>query len=170
MKVIKETRPDESNLSVITVEEGERVIRKTFFYFLKGSEDRLTGELVIPEGIEEIEDGAFSHLGVMYSVYRLPRSLKRLGEALLYYEGIKLIYPGSSEEFKSLATVREDSVYESDGFDHSPYYSGGSRWATRYYCFDTSVDYVEVICEADGVTLIYGRRNRRDKEEPKIKN
>lgn len=66
------------------------------------------------------------HLGVSCCQYRLPRSLKKLGENVFYYE-VKLIYPGSSEEFKKLATVREESVYESYGYDRSPYYSGGIK-------------------------------------------
>lgn len=109
------------------------------------------------------------HLGVSYSLYRLPRSLKKLGEHVFYYD-VKLIYPGSSEEFKELATIREESVYESHGYDRSPYYSGGSSRVTRYHCFDSSSNSIEVLCESDGVTLLYGKRHRSDNEDQRSRN
>ena len=57
---------------------------------------------------------------------------------------------------EKIAAVREENVYESDGFDRYPYYSGGGGWVTKYHCFDSSCDYCEVYCEGDGVTLLYG--------------
>lgn len=169
MKIIENKIDGELPKSTVCPDSGEQIIDEWFFYFYEKKSGPLEGELIIPEGIVEIEKRAFAHLGVKYNVYRLPKSLKRLGENLIYYSYVKLIYPGRSEEFKSIATVREESVYESDGFDRYPYYSGGSRWVTHYHCFDSSTEYVEVYCEADGVTLLYGTRNRRDNEEPKIK-
>ena len=168
MKIIKtETQGSGNTVSRIELEEGESVIREWFFYHYEKQNGTLFGELVIPEGICVIEKRAFVHLGVSYCLYRLPGSLKKLGENVFYYE-VKLIYPGSSEEFKKLATVREESVYESYGYDRSPYYSGGSSWVTRYHCFDSSSNSIEVLCESDGVTLLYGKRHRRDNEEPKV--
>ena len=95
MKIIKtETQGSGKTVSRIELEEGESVIREWFFYHYEKRNGRLFGELVIPEGICEIKKRAFAHLGVSCCLYRLPGSLKKLGENVFYYE-VKLIYPGS---------------------------------------------------------------------------
>ena len=138
MKVIRNTENPEKIVSRVAPEAGERVIDKWFFYHLSMQKDaQLSGELIIPEGIEEIEDMAFNHPGVNYTVYHFPKSLARLGVKVLPgYSIVKIIYAGSSEQFINLVKIREESVYESDGFDRYPYYSGNSAWVTHYYCFD----------------------------------
>lgn len=68
-----------------------------------------------------------------------------------------------------IAAVKTESVYESDGFDRYPYYSGGGRWVTYHRCFDDYMPHIEVKCLEDGVTLLYGTHNRKNDEPPKIK-
>ena len=40
---------------------------------------------------------------------------------------------------------------------------------TYYYCFDNFTKEIEVQCQGDGVTLLYGTENRKDGEPPKVK-
>lgn len=156
--------------TLLVPDTDEKVIGEWFFYYENRRQGNLCGELIIPEGITEIEKRAFNHLGVKYSLYRFPRSTKKLGEEIFYYDGIKVVYPGSSADFKAIATVREVSSYVSDSFDGYPYYNAGSRYETEYLSFDTSSDSIEVFCEEDGVTLLYGKRYRTGTQEPKTKN
>jgi len=155
--------------SYIEADENERVLKQ---FFIIGSAIQNGGseygELFIPEGIEEIENGAFDYLGLYYHTFHFPRSLKALGEKL-FDSSVKIFYEGSSEEFMKLDKVREESVCESDGYDHYPYYSGGSRWVTRYHSFDEGVSEVEVHCMDDGITLLYGKEYRTGNNPPKIK-
>ena len=171
MKIIQSKENPEMFVTRVEPDGDERVIGKWFFYHLAMNKDSvLQGELIIPEGIEEIEDMAFNHLGVRFNVYHLPKSLVRIGENVMPgYSRVKMFYEGTSNGFKSIAKIREESVYESDGFDRYPYYSGNSAWVTHYYCFDGLAQSVEVYCKEDGVTLLYGTHHRRDGEPPKIK-
>lgn len=150
----------------IEAEEGETVIPSGLFCLAGAYE----GEVFIPEGIEEIKDQVFYNR-LSYHTYHFPKSLKALGDSLFsqYVYSVKVIYEGSSAEFMAIAKPREESVWESDGFDRYPYYSGGSRWVTYYYAFDRASRHVEVFCKADGVTLLYGRDNRSENRPPKIK-
>lgn len=173
MKIIRTKKNElpEQYETHVEIENDDRVITKWFFYNLTMQErSPLTGELIIPEGIEEIESEAFNHIGIEYSLYHFPKSLKTLGiKVLPAYAKTKIIYGGSSEQFKELAKIQEESVYESDGFDRYPYYSGNSRWVTYYNGFDGMAISAEVYCKEDGVTLLYGSLYRKGNEEPKVK-
>ncbi len=166
MKLIQswdQENPDLSQ-SFIELEENETILKSGFM----ASQIRGCGEIHIPEGIEEIETGTFA--GKFYHTYYFPKSLKRLGDHLFaddYYTfKIKVVYPGSSQDFIALAAETSEEKYESDGFDHYPYYSGGSRWVTYYHCFDTKASDIEVLCMQDGVTLLYGTNKNRDEGQP----
>ena len=169
MKLIRNYNEEYPGKSADRIElgEGETVLTQSLFI---GQGD-LYGELTVPEGIEVIEDRAFARLGIRYHTFYFPKSLKSIGERIFYYDDygpVKVIYAGGSEAFKALATVCKEEVYESDGFDRYPYYSGGSRRVTRYHCFDTSVRWIHVYCTEDGVTLLYGTSYRSDDKEPKV--
>lgn len=164
MKLIQEKTKDSAK-SVIEIENGETVLRSEVFY---GAEKIKFGELIIPEGIEEIVPNAFSDC--FFSVLYFPKSLKALGRKLFRMASdIKIIYAGNSKDFMQIAAVKEESVCESDGFDRYPYYSGGARWVTYYRSFDEQTGAIEVVCQEDGVTLLYGTKYRHDGELPKIK-
>ncbi len=172
MKLIRNVNESDMELSKSYLErEGdERVLTRAFM----AEQKTPFGELFIPEGIEELERGAFE--GKFYHTYHFPQSLTRIGENLFEIYGyntiytVKIIYNGSSEAFIKLAEDRKEEKYESDGYDQYPYYSGGSRWVTHYYSFDARVSSIEVECAEDGVTLLYGTmRNREEGEPPKVK-
>ena len=170
MKLIRNYNEEypEKSADRIELKEGDTVLTQSLFI---GQGD-LYGELTVPEGIEVIEDRAFARLGTRYHTFCLPKSLKKVGVNIFYYDDngpVKVIYAGDSETFKALAAARKEQVYESDGFDRYPYYSGGSRWVTRYYSFDASVKRIHVYCAEDGVTLLYGTSYRSDDKEPKVK-
>ena len=130
------------------------------------------GTVYIPEGIEVIDKYTFAYM--RFHTYYFPKSLTELRNNLFsievnyYSDKIRIVYAGTSEEFKRIAAVRKEEVCESGGFDRYPYYSGGSRWVTYYRCFDNEAADIEVDC-SDGVTLLYGSRHRKDNEPPKIK-
>ena len=170
MKIIQNNENPNKLVTTLVPEDGERSLSKWFFYRLSFIKDyTLEGELIIPEGIGEIEDMAFNHLGVSFKTFRFPKSLARLGESVISgYSFVEIFYPGSSEDFKSIAKIREESEYVSGGYDHYPYYGGGG-WVTHYYCFDGLANSVEVHCEEDGVTLLYGTHHRSDGNPPKAK-
>ena len=151
-------------------DEGENIIRTFYFYHLTFRKElRLKGELIIPEGVEIIEKEALNHLMVDFKVIHLPKSLTRLGENMLSgYSAYKVFYAGDSETFQKIAAIREESVCATDGFDRAPYYSGNSAWVKICRCFDGIADSVEVYCEEDGVTLLYGTRHRASDAPPKI--
>ena len=146
---------------------GETVLGPSLFARYEGH----FGELTIPEGIKELENGTLAG-NVFYHTVRFPKSLKKLGFNLFgaYTAHVKIIYAGSSAEFMRLAKVQKERVYETDGYDKYPYYSGNSGWITYYYSFDGgNVREIEVLCEKDGVTLLYGILHRREDAAPKIK-
>lgn len=172
MKLIQNVNESDRELSKSYLErEGdERVLKRDFM----AEQKTPFGELAIPEGIEAIERGAFE--GKFYHTYYFPKSLTRIGENLFeifsyntIYK-IRIVYNGTSEAFIKLAADRKEETYESDGFDHYPYYSGSGRWVTKYYSFDARVSDIEVECTEDGVTLLYGTmRNREEGELPRVK-
>ena len=171
MKLIKEINRDNPVLSktYVQINEGETYLQKLLFYT-----SDTEGELFIPEGIEDIETYCFA--GRNYHIYHFPKSLKELGEGLFSAEyslrpwfTVKIIFDGTSEEFINLGQGKAEEVCESDGYDHYPYYSGGSRWVTVYHTFDKDTESIEVECLGDGVTLLYGYKNRKGCEPPKIK-
>lgn len=151
----------------VELEEGETVFGQHSAPFPYGI---CCGTLYLPEGIETIDRSAF-YDNRFHTIY-FPKSLRELREHIFspeyYSPKVTIVYPGTSEEFKAIATVKKEEVLESDGFDRYPYYSGGSRWVTYYRCFDNKASDVEVVC-ADGITLLYGSRHRQDEEEPKVK-
>lgn len=169
MKIIRELNEENKYLSktYLQLSEGETVVPSWLF----DRESELDGELYIPEGIEEIKDRAFSNR-VCYHTFYFPKSLKKPGDSLfsMYTYKIKVVYAGNSADFMALAAPWEQSVYERDGYDRYPYYSGGSRWVTYYYAFDRASRNVEVYCAEDGVTLLYGKDHREDDQPPKIKS
>ena len=150
--------------------ENETILRHSFLGRCYGF-----GELFVPEGIEVIERSAF-YGDLYYHTIHLPKSLVKLGEYLfspnpdgLWRVKKKIVYHGTSEDFQKLAVTRTENVCESDGFDRSPYYSGGSRWVTKYHAFDSYAGEVTVECTEDGVTLLYGANHRKDSEPPRVK-
>ena len=151
----------------IELEEGEWMLQSHSVSFPRGLE---FGTVYIPEGIKVIDKYTFAYM--KFHTYYFPKSLEEVRDHLFsteYYSNkIRIVYAGTSEEFKVIAAVRKEEVCESDGFDRYPYYSGGSRWVTYYRCFDNKASDIEVEC-ADGVTLLYGARNRKEDEPPKIK-
>ena len=149
--------------------EWETVLTKSPFYC---DERTLIGELHIPEGVERIQKMVF--VGCHYHTFYFPGTLTCLEENLFsigssqcYHLPVTIIYNGTSETFMELAKPRVESVYETDGYDHYPYYSGNSAWVTKYFAFDTDTDEITVKC-ADGVTLLYGNKNRKEDEPPTI--
>ncbi len=76
--------------------------------------------------------------------YYLPKSLEKLNRALWHYSytkiHIKIIYKGNSDDFIKIGKTELKEVYETDGYDRYPYYSGNSRWVTHYYSFDEHVE------------------------------
>ena len=173
MKFTSKINEENSELSISYIEkEGdERAVTKSFMHDKKPA----FGELHITEGIKELEYGAF--VDKFYHTYFFPKSLEKVGENLFEIYNyntiskIKIVYPGTSEEFMKIAPERVEEKFESDGFDRYPYYSGGSRWVTYYHSFDDRVADIEVECEGDGVTLLYGNmRNREEGKPPEIKN
>lgn len=154
------------NKTFIEIDEGETVLPSALF----GLAGALQGEVFIPEGVEELEARLFANR-LSFHTYHFPKSLKTLGDSLFstYIPTVKVIYAGNSADFIEIGKAWEQSVCESDGFDHYPYYSGGSRWVLYWYAFDRNSDYVEVYCKEDGVTLLYGRKNRKGSQLPKIK-
>ena len=153
----------------IEAEEGEWMLQSHSVDFPGGMN---FGTVYIPEGIEVIDKYTFSYM--RFHTYYFPKSLTELRNNLFsievnyYSDKIKIVYAGTSEEFKKIAAVRKEEVCESGGFDRYPYYSGGSRWVTYYRCFDNEAADIEVDC-SDGVTLLYGSRHRKDNEPPKVK-
>ena len=171
MKFIQTFENPDMPVMHLVPDPGEHHISKWYFYHLSFRKDCvLAGELFIPEGIEDIGDMAFNHLGVDFKIFHFPKSLTHIGENMISgYSRVKIFYAGSSEAFLNLAKIREEQEYVSDGYDHYPYYSGNSGWVSKYYCFDGIADTVEVYCEEDGVTLLYGTRHRTDGNPPKVK-
>ncbi len=168
MKLVQNINEENHSLSVsyIETEKGESLLTDRAFRDRKET----LGECHIPEGIEVIKREAFKFVD-FHTVY-LPKSIQQLERDIFsMYQAypIKIFYPGTSEEFQKIAPITKEEVCESDGFDRYPYYSGGSRWVTYYRAFDGHVKDIEVVCEGDGVTLLYGTKNRRDDEPPKIK-
>ncbi len=171
MKLIQNLHPEDPALNKMYIERGEqeRVLWRDFL-FLRNIESG--GELFIPEGIEEIEEGALHYCGRHHTIH-FPKSLTKLGTKLFAetfssrrIHPLTIIYPGSSDRFMELAAPIKEEKYESDGFDRSPYYSGGSRWVTEYHSFDEWVDKIRVECEEDGVTLLYGGDYRKKDAPP----
>ena len=172
MKFIQSTENPDMPVMHLVPDPGEHHISTWYFYHLSFRKDKpiLSGELFIPEGIEKIGDMAFNHLGVDFKIIHFPKSLTQIGENMISgYSRVKIYYAGSSEAFLILAKIREEQKLVSDGFDRAPYYSGNSGWSSTYHCFDGFADTVEVYCEEDGVTLLYGTRYRRDGNPPKVK-
>lgn len=171
MKLRFEYNENEPRRSRTYVEkaECETVLTKNPFYC---DERTLIGELHIPEGVERIQKHAF--VGCHYRTFYFPSTLTSLEEdlfssgfSLRYRVPVTIIYNGTSEAFMALAEPRVESVYETDGYDHYPYYSGNSAWVTKYFAFDTDTESITVNC-TDGVTLLYGSENRKEDEPPKI--
>ena len=168
MKLIAEINEENRDDSVfrVSVDGADTVFRShsVDFPFCRGT-------LVLEEGVEGVE--RYSLSGTYFHTIVLPKSLETLGERLFSafsYYSVKTVlrYAGTSEEFQRIAAVREEEVLESDGFDRYPYYSGNSCWVTYYRAFDNDASDLEVVC-ADGVTLLYGARHRKDAEPPKVK-
>ena len=168
MKLIQNIDKEIPSRSVFRIElqEGENCLSDWIF---RNCEEKV-GELYIPEGIEMIKREAFKW-NEFHTVH-LPKSIKQLERDIfsLYSCGdTKMIYPGTSLEFMQVGAVEKEEICESDGYDRYPYYSGNSEWVTYYRCFDRSPKSIEVVCEGDGVTLLYGIKNRADAESPKVK-
>ena len=169
MKLISHINADDRTKSTFTIEldDGEQLLAQHSVDFPYCD---CYGELFIPEGIQKIGDYALS--GTQFHTIHFPKSLKELGNPLFsanyYFPKVTIVYAGTSAEFQTVAAIKKEEVLESDGFDHYPYYSGGSRWVTYYRCFDDHTSNIEVVC-TDGVTLLYGRKHRREDAAPKIK-
>ena len=153
-----ELEENETDIEHLCIESG--VLRK--------------GELYIPEGAKVIKKHALYYGG--FHTYYFPKSLVKLERSLFSIDSIyryvrkaNIIYPGTSLEFMNIAEIVKEEKCESDGYDHYPYYSGGSRWVTYYHCFDNYTYEIEVQCQGDGVTLLYGTKYREDDEPPKVK-
>ena len=172
MKLIQNLHPEDPALNKMYIERGdqEKVLWRDFL-FLRNIESG--GELFIPEGIEEIEEGALHYCGRHHTIH-FPKTLRKLSPNLFAesfssrrMRPLTIIYPGSSERFMELAAPVKEDQYVTDGFDRSPYYSGGSRRITECHTFDEWVGEIRVECEEDGVTLLYGSDHRKNGEPPK---
>jgi len=154
------------NKNYIEIENNEWKLDQYFF----NNRYPIYGELYIPEGIKEILGYCFGS-EVRIHTYYLPKSLEKLNRALWHYSyskvHIKIIYKGNSDDFIKIGKTEVKEVYESDGYDRYPYYSGNSRWITHYYSFDEQVEHVEVYCEEDNVYVDYGYKYRKNDELPK---
>ncbi len=141
------------------------------FFVPEGQETRLCSfleqdvnytELTVPEGICQIDSDAFSHFPHL-TVLRLPASVVELGEGLFRTQTkpLQLFYAGTSQDFIALAAPSVTEEYVSGPYDHYPYYSdAGASTRTAIHAFDTDCAHIEVICEADGVHLYYGKDNK----------
>ena len=168
MKLIQNINEENSALSTFHIEitEGEDCISDWIFRQCQAD----GGELFIPEGIEVIKREAFKWNN--FHTIHLSKSIQTLERnifSLYSRTPTTIIYPGTSEEFMKVGAIIEEEVCESDGYDHYPYYSGNSQYVTYYRCFDRSPMSIEVVCEGDGVTLLYGEPNRSDGAPPKTK-
>lgn len=95
-----------SEIKAVTIPSSVKVIGKKAFYDIKTP---IT--VVIPEGVEEIEEQAFSHCTTSIS---LPKSLKKIGEEAFYYnQEEKIEIPEGVEEIGENAFVQgynEDDI------------------------------------------------------------
>ena len=119
--------------------------------------------IYVEDGFDGICEHAFRGCGKLKTLH-LPKSITYLGNEIFQekYSEVKIIYDGSSEDFKKIGAVRE--VYESGPYDRYPYYSdyGASCKEERFYAMYDNYDmFCEVTCKEDGVCLTYGTKKNQ---------
>lgn len=116
--------------------------------------------IFVEDGFERIYERAFRGCEKLKTLH-LPKSIRYLGSQIFQekYSEVKIVYAGSSDDFKKIDLVRE--VYESGPYDRYPYYSdyGASYKEERFYAMYDSYDmWCEVLCKEDNVLLTYGSK------------
>ena len=122
----------------------------------------------IGSGATEIGTEAFSGCSELCEVY-LPNTLTSLGSSAFHgcREGLKILFDGTAPEWVKLAMPKEVTATSTvlGAYDRYPYYydNGTTEYRTYNYTsyFDSGIDRIEVFCEKDGRTLVYGESMRK---------